>query len=180
VIDAEQVKRLIQSEGNVRTFEGDKIGTFGQFYIDDDSGRPNWVTVRTGFFGTSESFVPLGEAAADGSDLLVPYSKDLVKDAPRIDHDGHLSPEEEDRLYRHYQLRADSPSTEGVASSAQTGVPAAAEPTTTAGGEDAEAGPWAAGTAAEDVRVRHMRLRRYTVIEDVPPAGTDKPESGAR
>ena len=178
MIDAEQVKRLIQSEGNVRTFEGDKIGTFGQFYIDDDSGRPNWVTVRTGFFGNSESFVPLAEAAADGSDLLVPYSKELVKEAPRIDHDGHLSPEEEDRLYRHYELRADSPSADGVAASAQTGAPAAPGPATTAGGEEAEPASWAAGTPGEEVRVRQIRLRRYIAIEDVPPGGTDKPEPG--
>lgn len=104
MIDKQQIKVLIQAQGHVRTLEGDKIGTFGQFYVDDDSGRPRWVTVRTGFFGPSESFVPLVDASADGSDVLVPYSRDLVKDAPRIEHDGDLSPEEADRLYRHYQL----------------------------------------------------------------------------
>lgn len=35
---------------------------------------------------------------------MVPYSKDLVKDAPRVDVDGHLEPDEEERLYTHYQL----------------------------------------------------------------------------
>ncbi|MHA7279490.1 YsnF/AvaK domain-containing protein [Arthrobacter sp. MDT2-2] len=55
-------------------------------------------------FGTKQSFVPLEDATADGKDLRVPYSKDLVKDAPSVERDGHLSPEEEERLYRHYNL----------------------------------------------------------------------------
>ena len=29
-------------------------------------------------------------------------NKDAVKDAPRIDADGHLSPAEEEELYRYY------------------------------------------------------------------------------
>ncbi|MGP0225288.1 YsnF/AvaK domain-containing protein [Paenarthrobacter sp. NCHU4564] len=73
-------------------------------YVDDDTSRPSWVTVKTGLFGTSESFVPLEGARTEGSDIVVPYSKDKVKDAPRIDPDGHLEIEEEDRLYSYYDL----------------------------------------------------------------------------
>ncbi|MGZ4556794.1 MAG: PRC-barrel domain-containing protein, partial [Mycobacteriaceae bacterium] len=32
--------------------EGDKIGRAGQVYLDDETGRPEWVTVHTGLFGT--------------------------------------------------------------------------------------------------------------------------------
>ncbi|HEV7167609.1 MAG TPA: PRC-barrel domain-containing protein [Micrococcaceae bacterium] len=176
MIDADQVKKLIQSEGNVRTFEGEKIGTFGQFYLDDDSGWPNWVTVRTGFFGNSESFVPLAETAVEGSDLLVPYPKDLVKDAPRIEHDGDLSPEEEDRLYRHYQLQPDSGTADGVQTS-WAATPASGtvgEPTMAASAPE-ESPTTAAGPAAGRVR-----LRRYTVIEDITPTGTGESELGDR
>ena len=42
----------------------------------------------------------------DGDDLVVPYTKDHVKDAPRVERDGHLEPEEEDRLYTHYERGA--------------------------------------------------------------------------
>ena len=42
-------------------------------------------------------------ARAEGDDLVVPYTKDHVKDAPRVDTDGHLEPDEEDRLYAHYE-----------------------------------------------------------------------------
>ncbi len=81
---------------------GDKIGTVGQVYVDPTSGRPNWVAVRTGLFGTSESFVPLDQATEVDGDIQVPYEKAFVKDAPRIDDDAELSQQEEDELYAYY------------------------------------------------------------------------------
>lgn len=84
---------------------GDKIGKAGQVYLDDSTGSPTWVTVNTGLFGTSESFVPLENARFDGSDRLeVGYSKSQVKDAPRVAADGHLEVSEEAELYRYYGL----------------------------------------------------------------------------
>lgn len=100
----EHIDDLLNRDGNVLSTDGDKIGSIGQIYADDDNGQPTWVTARTGLFGTSESFVPLEGARIEGSDIVVPYSKDQVKDAPRVDTDGHLDPSEEDRLYEHYQL----------------------------------------------------------------------------
>ena len=88
----EHIDELLQRNGNVLTTDGDKIGSIGQVYADDDNGQPTWVTAKTGLFGTSESFVPLEGARVDGGDILVPYTKDQVKDAPRVDTDGHLDP----------------------------------------------------------------------------------------
>jgi len=82
--------------------DGDKIGSAGQVYLDNDTGDPAWVAVRTGLFGKKESFVPVRDAALDGDRLEVPFSKDKVKHAPRIDHDRELSPDDEDELYRYY------------------------------------------------------------------------------
>jgi uncharacterized protein (TIGR02271 family) len=92
------------TSGNVVNASGDKIGGVGQIYLDDASGQPNWVTVKTGLFGTSESFVPLADASISGNDIVVNYDKDTVKNAPRVDPDGHLTPNEEDELYRYYGL----------------------------------------------------------------------------
>ncbi|MEU0157405.1 PRC and DUF2382 domain-containing protein [Streptomyces sp. NPDC006261] len=84
--------------------EGEKVGSVGRVYIDDDTGKPDWVTVKTGLFGMKESFVPLAGARRVGSDLHVSHSKDTVKEAPRVDADAHLSVAEEEELYRHYGL----------------------------------------------------------------------------
>jgi uncharacterized protein (TIGR02271 family) len=101
----ENIDRLMGLNGNVRTTEGDKVGSIGTFYTDDDTGEPTWVTVKTGLFGTSESFIPLEGATVEGDDVLVPYSKDHIKDAPRVAEDGHLDPDEEERLYKHYSIQ---------------------------------------------------------------------------
>ena len=85
--------------------DGTKLGSVGQVYLDDVTGNPEWVTVRTGMFGSSESFVPLGQASVEGETIRVPYDKATVKEAPRVDVDGHLEPSEEQELYRYYGLQ---------------------------------------------------------------------------
>jgi len=101
-LTTDQARTLAGSGGNVLSTGGGKIGSIGQIYLDDATGEPSWITVKTGLFGTSESFVPLDNANAQGDDVVVAYDKDKVKDAPRVDPDGSLSPEEEDELYRYY------------------------------------------------------------------------------
>ena len=81
---------------------GDKIGKVGQLYFDDTTDQPTWVTVNTGFFGTHESFVPVSGAEFNGDRVTMAYDKAMVKDAPKIAEDGHLSPQEEQQLYRYY------------------------------------------------------------------------------
>ena len=82
--------------------DGEKIGTLEQIYLDTDTGAPTWAAVRTGFFGTSESFVPIDDANQDGENLRVSYAKEFVKNAPRIDADGALEHAQEDELYVYY------------------------------------------------------------------------------
>lgn len=101
-ITTEQLRGL--SNAKVVSEHGDKVGTAGQFYLDDETGAPEWATVKTGLFGSSESFVPLKGATLDGQAVVVAYDKDTIKAAPRVDNDGSLSPDEEDTLYRHYGL----------------------------------------------------------------------------
>ncbi|MEV0278692.1 PRC and DUF2382 domain-containing protein [Streptomyces sp. NPDC050610] len=84
--------------------DGHRVGSVQQVYRDDRTGDPEWITVRTGLFGTKETFVPLAGARQEDGELRVPHSKDTIKDAPRIDADGHLDPAEEDHLYQHYGL----------------------------------------------------------------------------
>ena len=84
--------RLLDSDGN-------KVGTIGQIFLDDETGRPEWATVNTGLFGSSESFVPLAEANRSSEELRVPYSKDQIKDAPSVSPEqGHLDQSEEASL----------------------------------------------------------------------------------
>ena len=84
---------------------GDKIGRVGHVFLDDETSQPEFVSVNTGLFGMNESFVPVSNATIEGDRLVVPFSKDQVKDAPNVDVDsGHLDQSEERRLYEHYGM----------------------------------------------------------------------------
>jgi uncharacterized protein (TIGR02271 family) len=101
VITQQDITTVIGS--NAVDSDGDKLGKVGQVYLDDQTGSPEWATISTGLFGTSETFVPLTDATVSNGTLRVPYEKAKVKDAPRVDADqGHLSPAEEEELYRYY------------------------------------------------------------------------------
>jgi uncharacterized protein (TIGR02271 family) len=108
------VDELMTLRGSdVYSNDGDKIGSLEQVYVDNYTGEPEWVAVKTGLFGTSVNLVPLeGARYGDGQSLQVAHSKDVVKDAPNVDPDGELSPQEEGELYRHYGLNYGSPTTQ--------------------------------------------------------------------
>jgi uncharacterized protein (TIGR02271 family) len=105
---------------------GGKIGKVAQVYLDDTTGQPEWVTVKTGLFGTKESFVPLAAARFDGKQLVVDASKDQVSGAPQVDEDGHISEQEEAEIYRYY----------GLSGSGGTGYGTTTTTTSTTGGYD--------------------------------------------
>ena len=112
MIGTEAISRVIGKD--VYDQSGDKIGSASEVYLDDDSGQPEWVTVRTGLFGTKESFVPLRDADLTDDGVRVPVSKAQVKDAPKIDTGGHLSPQEEQELYSYYGLGSGQGTTTGT------------------------------------------------------------------
>jgi len=84
--------------------DGDKIGSVGQVYLDDVTNEPTFVTVKTGLFGARETFVPLQQAQITADGITVPFEKSFVKDAPNVDADGSLTPEEEQRIYEYYSM----------------------------------------------------------------------------
>ena len=94
--------------------DGDKIGKVEQVFLDDNSGEPTFLTVNTGLFGAKENFVPVKGARQDGDRVVLPYTKDVIKDAPKVDADQHLSPAEEEELYRYYELNYDDGRTAGT------------------------------------------------------------------
>lgn len=134
-------------DGDVVSASGEKIGSIGQIYLDDQTNEPSFVTANTGLFGLKQSFVPLQGARVQDGDLVVDYDKETVKDAPRIDDDGSLTPEEEDELYAYYGIGGAGTTTDGydtrtTGTTGQTGVTTDTGPGTDAG--------YATGTLASD------------------------------
>jgi uncharacterized protein (TIGR02271 family) len=106
---------------------GRPVGGIADIYADDDTGQPEWIAVRTGRSGPNISFVPIKGATAAGEDLQVPFTSNQLDGAPSVAADGHLTQEEEQRLYAHYgfdygQTRSDSGLPEGSGRAAPGGT----------------------------------------------------------
>ena len=83
--------------------DGDKIGTIEDIFLDRQTGEPAWAAVKTGLFGRKQTLVPIHDAElTEDNEVHVTLQKEKVKDAPRIDADGELTPEEERTLWEHY------------------------------------------------------------------------------
>ena len=150
--------------------DGERIGSLAEIYLDENE-RPNWASIDTGLFGLRQTLVPLSDARLDGEQVVVPYDRDHVKDAPNLDPDVQLTPEEEERLYRHYSGQP-SDSDE----SAETGA-VAVDPDSPQGSEQQ-----VAGQASDDAMTRseeevhigtrsrergRVRLKKYVVTDYV-------------
>jgi uncharacterized protein (TIGR02271 family) len=142
---------------------GDKVGKVDQIYLDDQTGEPTWLTLNTGLFGTSTSFVPLEGANFDGDDLRLAYDKDRIKDAPRIEVDQHLEREQEDELYRYYGL---SYGGQGYETTETTGYADTDVRTGTTGDEAAVTlSEERLQVGTQEQEVGRARLRKYTTSE---------------
>jgi uncharacterized protein (TIGR02271 family) len=169
---------------------GNKLGKVGNVYLADATHQPEWITVKTGLFGTKESFVPLSGAHTDKDGVHVRVDKDAVSDAPRIDADGHLSPEESAQLYQHYGLPMPRTSPDGRMSDRTQGRDPAMGGTgkgmpgkagmAESGRDKAAAGRGKSekddrtmtrseerlNVGTEQVETGHVRLRKYVVTEE--------------
>jgi len=172
VINEQQISNVI---GSTAVGADGKLGTIGEVYLDDETGRPEWATVRTGMFGTKESFVPLADADLSGSDLRLPYDKDKVKHAPHVDTDGHLSPAEEAELYRYYGLGSgtdasftETTTTTGTAGYETTGNGTVGHDTSGPTTDDAMTrSEEHLNVGTQRVEAGRARLRKYVVTENV-------------
>lgn len=85
--------------------DGDKIGSITDIYYDDATGRPEWVAIKSGLFGSKHTLVPIHRSVPFGDDkcdLQVAWDAATIKDAPMVESEGHMSPGEERQLWEHY------------------------------------------------------------------------------
>jgi len=85
------------------------IGTVADVFLDEASGRPEWLAVGTGDGSDPVSFVPVSESTFGGEGLVVPFLAEEVHSAPRPLAGGALTREEEAALYRHYGMSGSAP-----------------------------------------------------------------------
>jgi uncharacterized protein (TIGR02271 family) len=158
--------------------DGGKIGKVDEVYLDDQTNAPEWVAVSTGLFGSHVSLIPLAAAEQRGDDIVVPYSKDQVKDAPHQDVDQHLSPAEEEQLFQYYGVAyggGDGTYDTGYDTGMTTGTDTRTGRTRTEGYDTSGPTTDDAMTRSEErlhvgkeqVETGRARLRKYVTTENV-------------
>ena len=111
----QDAQELMQMRGApVVSNDGEEIGAVEEIYLDNDTGKPEWVAVKA---GRKTVPVPLEAADVQANAISVPYGVEQVKDAPSVSGD-EISQDQEQEIYAHYGLsygerRSDSGLPEG-------------------------------------------------------------------
>ena len=151
--------------------DGDKIGTIEDIFLDRQTGEPAWAAVKTGLFGHKHTFVPIrGADVTADREVRVPLQKEQVKDAPRVDPDGELTPDQERELWEHYGL-ADYDEWQGEDRTAALTLPDDEQDRARGATADSEGG----NGAPAIVRVRLRRLVVVAVPVGESGGSTERP-----
>ncbi len=97
--------------GEVRAWIGDRLDVLGGsaiaridgFYVDAETGRPEWLVVRVSRFG-QPTLVPARDAVGAAGRVWAPYSRETVKGAPRRKAKEPLTREAELELLEHFGI----------------------------------------------------------------------------
>jgi sporulation protein YlmC with PRC-barrel domain len=87
---------------------GDKIGRVDEIVYDRQTRVPTWIRIGTRFFGSKRVLVPFAGAALHADGIVVPYTKDDVRDGPDVD-DEPISRQYEAELAAYYGLQGFEP-----------------------------------------------------------------------
>jgi uncharacterized protein (TIGR02271 family) len=131
---------------------GEPLGPIADVYEATDGSGGTFATVATGLYGGSSSFFPLDAAELRGDQVVVPFSKDVVKDAPRVENDEELTAPEEQRLFEYYSALGSTGTPQAAPSSGST------DSAMTRSEEQLRVG-------TEKVETGRARLRKYVVTE---------------
>ncbi len=147
--------------------DGSKLGKVSGVFLDTETGKPEWVVVKTGMFGSKEALLPLAAASQTGATLTLPYSKDEVSQAPHHDPGDELSQQDEAELFTYYAVPSAG---ETVTSTGAPRIAQGAVGRDTSGPETDKAMTRSeeqlhVGTRSEETG--RVRLRKYIVTENV-------------
>ena len=105
---------------------GTTAGRVEGVFVDTVSGEPAWLLIRIGLLGR-RTVVPYEMAAGGAEHVWVPFTREVIRNAPEVDPAVGLDPLAEAEVCGHYEIPADaarSVALEGRDSVALSSVPA--------------------------------------------------------
>ncbi len=86
---------------------GGHVGRLEGCFVDESSGEAEWLLARMGRFG-HYTLVPARDAVEGVGHVWVPYTRDLIRKAPRADPNEPLLAGAERKLLEHYGIAVDA------------------------------------------------------------------------
>jgi hypothetical protein len=99
----------MRSWGGYRLDEigGANVGKIEGVFVDAGSGDPEWLLARMGRFG-HYTLIPARDAVGGVKHVWVPYTRDQIRAAPKVDPRADLTASGERELLGHYGIMADA------------------------------------------------------------------------
>ena len=85
-----------------RARDGETIGRLEEVLSEEHSQEGTWLRIRTGVLGRHDTLAPVSEARVESGDLVLPYGKDTVVQAPTLDGDWPPSFDDAQSLHQYY------------------------------------------------------------------------------
>ena len=85
-----------------RAQDGEKIGRVEAVLSEDHTQEGTWVRIRTGLLGRHDALAPVSEARVESGDLVLPYGKETVVQAPSPDEGWPPSFDDAQSLHQYY------------------------------------------------------------------------------
>jgi len=82
---------------------GANVGRVDGAFVDAESGEPEWLVARMGRFG-HHTLVPARDAVEGVGHVWVPFRRDVIRRAPKVDPIASLTANEERALLDHYGI----------------------------------------------------------------------------
>jgi hypothetical protein len=103
-IDAQPLEQTAWTGHSVRDRRNRRAGTVVDVYYDDESAldAPRWLVVDPGPFRRSVVVPARGARCVEDHVIVVPWTREEMKAAPRVATSGSLTDREERMLLRHF------------------------------------------------------------------------------
>jgi uncharacterized protein (TIGR02271 family) len=107
-ISVETSRNLI--DHNVDDESGEHIGTIHSFWSDENTGKLEFLGIKTGWFFGKTHVVPVqGVQFEEGQNAIqVPYPASFIKEAPNFAPEDNISEAEEDEIFNYYGVKGAS------------------------------------------------------------------------
>ena len=82
---------------------GANVGRVDGAFVDAETGDPEWLVARMGRFG-HHTLVPARDAVEGVGHIWIPFTREVIRRAPKVDPIASLTANEERALLDHYGI----------------------------------------------------------------------------